>query len=78
MNKSEALERLIEIRDEADDLSSEAASLVREYFPTQYEQGAAYGAFNWTSSSNPYDHFTLDRLIASCEYWVEDEDEEWA
>lgn len=53
--KADALQRLYDIREEIDMLAGEAADIMQHYFPSEYQQGEAYGAFDMTSSSNQYD-----------------------
>jgi hypothetical protein len=73
--KQEALYRLQEILGELDDLGNEARGIMRDYFPSAFQSGDAYGAFSFGSSWNRYDT-TLASLVESIENNDEDEYEE--
>ena len=66
MSKYEAIERLEQIQEELAALGAEAAELFQQHFPSLHDQGEAYGAFEFGSSSNPYDT-TLESLIESAQ-----------
>jgi len=60
--KSEALDRLLEIMEQLRELGLEAGQLVEEISPSDYQHGCAYGIFSFGSSSNRYDQ-TLEKTI---------------
>lgn len=61
-DQTDAFERLLEIQNELNDLASEAAGLVQEFFPSHFDHADAYGVFNVTESPNPYD-ITFESMI---------------
>lgn len=73
MSKQEALYRLEEIQEQLEELGREAAMIFQQEFPSQYQQGDAYGAFTFGSSWNSYDT-TLDSLIESAKQGEEEEE----
>ena len=72
MSKYEAVDRLVEIQQELQDLGREARSLFQEHFPDLVDKGDAYGAFTFGSSWNRYDT-TLETLIGQTESYEEED-----
>jgi hypothetical protein len=70
----EAHYRLQEIIEQLSDLGNEAAGIMREFFPSSYMSGEAYGAFNLGSSCNRYDT-TLRSLVEDIDPYEKDEEE---
>ena len=64
MTKQEAFNEMCIIKDMMEEHASELRSIMREVFPDQYQQGAAYEVFNVTGSSNPYD-VSIESLLES-------------
>jgi hypothetical protein len=54
--------RLQEIIEQLKDLGNEAAEIMREFFPSSYMTGEAYGAFSLGASSNRH-NTTLSSLV---------------
>ena len=71
----EAHQRLQDILCELDDLGNEAAGIMREFFPSSYQSGDAYGAFSFGSSWNRYDT-TLSSLVEHIDPYDMEEEEE--
>ena len=71
MTKQEAFEEMCIIKDMMEEHASELRSIMREVFPDQFEQGAAYGVFDVAGSSNSYD-VTIESLLES----ISEENEE--
>ncbi len=63
---SDPIQRLEQIQEEIAALGAEAAEIFQENFPSMHDQGEAYGAFEFGTSSNPYDT-TLASLIESAQ-----------
>jgi len=64
---AEALQELQDIQEQLHDLSNHAQSIMKQYFPEDYQQAMAYGALDFGGSQNPYDTtFTkiLDDLLS--------------
>ena len=55
MSPSEAVVELNYYMDKLQEISNEVSGIMQEYFPTEFAQGDAYGAFNFGSSRNQYD-----------------------
>jgi hypothetical protein len=55
MSRGEAVVELNYYMDELQNISNEVSGIMQEYFPTEFSQGDAYGAFNFGSSKNPRD-----------------------
>lgn len=51
----EAREELESILDQLEQLGEQAKALTKQFYPDEYESLKAYGAFDFGSSSNPYD-----------------------
>ena len=64
MTKQEAFNEMCIIKDMMEEHASELRSIMREVFPDQFEQGAAYQVFDVTGSSNSYD-VTIESLLES-------------
>lgn len=64
MTKQEAFNEMCIIKDMMEEQASELRSIMREVFPDQFEQGAAYEVFDITGSSNSYD-VTIESLLES-------------
>ena len=62
MTKQEAFNEMCIIKDMMEEHASELRSIMREVFPDQYQQGAAYQVFDVTGSSNSYD-VTIESLL---------------
>jgi hypothetical protein len=73
MSKYNAICRLEEIQAELEELGREAAQIFQTDFPSQYDTGAAYGAFTFGSSWNSY-NTTLETLIESAQREEEEEE----
>jgi len=65
IDREDALGRLHDILEQVEELQQEAKHLVCEFFKDQYQQGDAYGAFNFVDSGNPYD-VTFTSIIEDC------------
>ena len=66
---NEMMQRLEQIQEELAALAAlgaEAAEIFQENSPSLHDQGEAYGAFEFGTSSNPYDT-TLASLIESAQ-----------
>jgi len=72
--KIDAHYRLQEIIEQLSDLGCEAAEIMREFFPSSYNTGEAYGAFNPGSSCNRY-NTTLRSLVEDIDPYEKDEEE---
>ena len=55
MSSGEAVVELNYYMDKLQEISNEVSGIMQEYFPTEFAQGDAYGAFNFGSSRNQYD-----------------------
>jgi hypothetical protein len=66
LDKSEALDRLIEIMDELRELGLEAGRLVQTISDSDYQHGCAYDIFSFGSSSNRHNQ-TLEKTIEGLE-----------
>ena len=55
MSPGEAVVELNYYMDELQNISNEVSGIMQEYFPTEFNQGDAYGAFDFGSSRNPRD-----------------------
>jgi len=55
MSPGEAVVELNYYMDKLQEISNEVSGIMQEYFPTEFAQGDAYGAFNFGSSRNQYD-----------------------
>ena len=55
MTKQEAFNEMCIIKEMMEEQAGELRSIMREAFPDQFEQGAAYEVFDVTGSSNSYD-----------------------
>lgn len=64
MSKQEAFEEMCQLKAMIEEYAYELRSIMREEFPDQFDQGKAYGVFDCTSSSNPYD-VSIESLLES-------------
>ena len=71
MSKQDAFEEMCELKQQIEDAADQLRMIMREEFPDQYHQGDAYGVFDCTGSSNPYD-VTIEQLLES----ISEENEE--
>ena len=55
MSPGEAVVELNYYMDKLQEVSNEVSGIMQEYFPTEFAQGDAYGAFDFGSSRNQYD-----------------------
>ena len=55
MSSGEAVVELNYYMDKLQEISNEVSGIMQEYFPTEFAQGDAYGAFDFGSSRNQYD-----------------------
>jgi hypothetical protein len=55
MSPGEAVVELNVYMNDLQDISSAVSRIMQEYFPTEFDQGDAYGAFDFGSSRNQYD-----------------------
>jgi hypothetical protein len=55
MSPGEAVVELNYYMDKLQEISNEVSGIMQEYFPTEFNQGDAYGAFDFGSSRNPRD-----------------------
>ncbi len=55
MSRGEAVVELNYYMDKLQEISNEVSGIMQEYFPTEFNQGDAYGAFDFGSSRNPRD-----------------------
>ena len=62
MSKQDSFEEMCELKQQIEDAAEQLRLIMREEFPDQYQQGDAYGVFNCTGSSNPYD-VTIESLL---------------
>lgn len=62
MDNETLANELYEIKEQIDELASQARALVREHAPDQMAWADAYGVFNMTGSWNRYDQ-TFEKLI---------------
>lgn len=73
MKNIHALQELMDLRDQIDDLAQQAKSIVKESFPDEFSWCRAYGIFRMTDSDNPYDN-TFEKLIENIERRYQEED----
>jgi len=64
MSKQEAFEEMCQLKAMIEEHADELRSIMREEFRDQFDQGSAYGVFDCTGSSNPYD-VTMESLLES-------------
>ena len=69
MSKYEAFEQLTEIKNQIDELAEEAAAIMREKFPDEYQSASAYDVFNMTGSWNSY-NVTFESSLESIENYA--------
>jgi len=55
MSPGEAVVELNYYMDDLQDISAAVSRIMEQYFPTEFAQGDAYGAFDFGSSRNQYD-----------------------
>jgi len=72
MSKHEALMQIEDLLVSIEQQAEELKTLFRENFPSLYEQGQAYDAFNLTGSQNKYDT-TVDTLFEAAGEYEEEE-----
>lgn len=75
MSQRDALDRLIEIQEQLNELGGEALSLIKQHFPSKLPAVEAYGVCEFGRSSNPYDS-TLQSLIEALEKKLDKEEDE--
>lgn len=63
-DKQEVFEEMCQLKAMIEEHADELRSMMRSEFPDQFEQGKAYGVFDCTGSSNPYD-VTIETLLES-------------
>lgn len=75
VNKVEAIEQIQELVEQINCMGHELKTLFRDTFPSDYNRLDAYGAFDLTSSRNPYDN-TIESALENIEAeGFEDEDD---
>ena len=62
--KQEVFEEMCMLKAMIEEHADDLRRLMREEFRDQWEQGKAYGVFDCTGSSNPYD-VTIETLLES-------------
>ena len=55
MSPGEAVVELNYYMDKLQEISGDVSRIMEQYFPDEFNQGDAYGAFNFGSSKNPMD-----------------------
>ena len=55
MSPGEAVVELNYYMDKLQEISGDVSRIMEQYFPEEFNQGDAYGAFDFGSSSNRYD-----------------------
>ena len=64
MTKQEAFEEMCQLKAMIEEHADELRSIMREEFRDQFDQGSAYGVFDCTGSTNPYD-VSIESLLES-------------
>ena len=65
-DSQDAIDELQNLLEELYSISSQVKSLMRQYFPTEFNQGESFGAFNFGTSENPHDT-TFEKILENLE-----------
>ena len=68
-----AILELQDVLEELYNLSSQVKSTMKQHFPTEFRQGDAYGAFDFGTSTNPYDT-TFEKILENLDSGLTEED----